>query len=124
MKDAQKVLATLVFIRTTLQDTKKRSKVLYMGVGLCTNIYHQLNEKYAGEHSLHAFCKRQCKIAYKSWPLYSGDESFPVPHKQYSPEGAYWNCVECSMYRGQYGKDRMALLDHLIQHFKQLSENQ
>ncbi len=123
MKDAQKVLATLMFIRTTLQDTKKRSKVLYMGIGLCTNIARQLRKSYP-EYYLEGFCKRQCKIACKSWPLYSGDDSFPVPHKQSKPEDAYWNCLEGSMYRGQYGKDRMALLDHLIAHFEQLSENQ
>ena len=61
-----------------------------------------------------------------SWPLYSGDETFPVPHPKLDPEVAYLS-AEGSIWskRSEYGRNRWSLLEHCISQLQiQLSKTQ
>lgn len=57
---------------------------------------------------------------FKTWPKYSGNPSFPVPSPahpddMWAAEISYRqaNCTR-NMWSGEYGKQRIELLDHLI----------
>ena len=50
-----------------------------------------------------------------SWPLYSGDDTFPVPHPEQDSDIAYL-CAEGTIWDRdtEYGRNRWSLLEHCI----------
>lgn len=122
IEKAQKVLQALVFVRDTLKDTKKRRKVLDMSVGLCANINSTISKIHAAERNLYllyAFFAMESSLAYAVWPKFTGRNAYPVPHKEDDPHLAYeWR----QKYVGQYGADRVELLEHMIAHFEGLAK--
>jgi hypothetical protein len=63
---------------------------------------------------------------FKSWPLYSGNETFPVPHPEQDPEHAYLSTSGSIWDRDtEYGRNRWSLLEHCISQLQiQLSKGQ
>lgn len=120
---AQKVLSVLISMQDTLKDTNTRRKVLDVGDGLCGNFYSaysKVHQESVNEDDVFWFWLDGRDNAYHSWPKYTGSNGFPVPHKKFSNPGkAYWGTN--SKYVGQYGKDRLELLDHLVEHFRKLA---
>lgn len=71
--------------------------------GICWNVSEVLERNCA---------KAVCVLA-KSWPLYSGEQEFPVPSPTgRDPSAAYYE--RTGMWEGPYGDLRMQLLDFLI----------
>ena len=84
--------------------------------GICGNLEYSLRSK--GFH-----CWRiTSKQAFKDWPKFSGNESYPVPFK--SSELAAWAYISFNIWskRSQYGRDRWELVDHLIQWYAKKAE--
>jgi len=50
-----------------------------------------------------------------TWPRFSGDYLFPVPHPYMTPEHAFECCRHRdSFWLGEYGENRLQLLNHSI----------
>ena len=49
-----------------------------------------------------------------TWPKFSGDISYPVPHASLSPEEAYSKTNNLWDKRTRYGQDRRELLEFII----------
>lgn len=76
--------------------------------GLCQNLTDAMPNAY-GE------VMRELDGLFKSWPLFSGCITFPVPSKAHSPDMAYlMNNGDLWDRRTTYGKNRWALLEHCI----------
>lgn len=56
-------------------------------------------------------------ISFKDWPLYSGINSYPVPHKQFDARDAYVMLNKWDK-RTKYGRNRYKLLVWLIEQFE------
>ena len=50
--------------------------------------------------------------AAKTWPEYSGDQFYPVPHPGLLPETAYTAKWEVEKWSGEYGESRRRLCRH------------
>lgn len=52
---------------------------------------------------------------FPTWPLYSGNQTFPVPHPEQEPERAYLD-TDGSIWdkNTEYGRNRWSLLEHCI----------
>lgn len=50
--------------------------------------------------------------AAKTWPEYSGDQFYPVPHPNLLPEVAYTAKWEVEKWSGGYGESRRRLCQH------------
>ena len=63
---------------------------------------------------------------FKTWPLYSGDTTFPVPHPEQDPDRAYLDTDGNIWDRDtEYGRNRWSLLEHCISQLQiQLSKTQ
>lgn len=63
----------------------------------------------------HGEVMTELDILFTSWPKFSGDPMYPVPHPEQSADEAYL-LTKGSMWRkpDEYGQNRWALLDHLI----------
>ena len=55
---------------------------------------------------------------FSRWPKYSGCREFPVPHQYLHPARAYSSTID--LWVGDYGKDRIELLDHMIEDSKNI----
>ena len=51
--------------------------------------------------------------AFMSWPEFTGNIVYPVPHPDYEDEMAGYHAT-ADVWKGEYGEARMRLLDHLI----------
>lgn len=56
------------------------------------------------------------------WEKHSGDNTYPIPHKDRDPERAYADYGNVWDRRRQYGRDRYEALDCLIEHADELKE--
>lgn len=56
-------------------------------------------------------------IDWATWPKFSGSLMYPVPSNGNDPSTAFNNNIFCrkSMWEGEYGQNRMELLDWLIE---------
>lgn len=48
-----------------------------------------------------------------TWPEYSGDQFYPVPHPDLRPETAYTAQWEAEKWSGEYGESRRRLCQHI-----------
>ena len=48
-----------------------------------------------------------------TWPEYSGDQFYPVPHPDLRPEAAYTAQREAEKWSGEYGESRRRLCQHV-----------
>ena len=84
--------------------------------------YSAIFKLYATEQSvypLYALFQLESGLAYAKWPKFTGRNCYPVPHKEDDPHLAYeWR----QKYVGQYGADRVELLEHMIAHFEGLAK--
>lgn len=76
--------------------------------GLCQNVTDLMRNAWGVHFELEAL--------FASWPLHSGDDTFPVPCPDKDPADAYLNHTG-NMWgkRTIYGQNRWSLLDHCIQ---------
>ena len=51
--------------------------------------------------------------AAKTWPEWSGDPRYPVPHPDLLPESAYTAKWEVEKWSGEYGESRRRLCQHV-----------
>lgn len=51
--------------------------------------------------------------AAKTWPEWSGDPRYPVPHPDLLPESAYTAKWEVPKWSGEYGESRRRLCQHV-----------
>ena len=51
--------------------------------------------------------------AMQSWPEFSGDVRYPVPHPDLLPESAYTAKWEVGKWDGEYGESRRRLCQHV-----------
>ena len=51
--------------------------------------------------------------AAKTWPEWSGDPRYPVPHPDLLPEAAYTAKWEVPRWSGEYGESRRRLCQHV-----------
>ena len=51
--------------------------------------------------------------ATKTWPEWSGDPRYPVPHPDLPPESAYTAKWEVEKWSGEYGESRRRLCKHV-----------
>ena len=51
--------------------------------------------------------------AAKTWPEYSGNPRYPVPHPDLLPESAYTAKWEVPKWSGEYGESRRRLCQHV-----------
>lgn len=61
-----------------------------------------------------------------TWPLYSGEDTFPVPHPELAPDVAYLE-AEGNIWdkNTEYGRNRWSLLEHCVSQLQiQLSKTQ
>ena len=52
-------------------------------------------------------------VAAESWPEFSGDHNYPVPHPDLLPESAYTAKWEVPKWSGEYGAARRRLCQHI-----------
>ena len=52
-------------------------------------------------------------VAAESWPEFSGDHNYPVPHPDLLPESAYTAEREVPKWAGEYGAARRRLCQHI-----------
>lgn len=52
------------------------------------------------------------EAAFKTWPEFSGDPTFPVPHATMDADDAFFSIT--NIWEGEYGGARRSLLDHCI----------
>ena len=52
-------------------------------------------------------------VAAESWPEFSGDHNYPVPHPGLLPESAYTTKWEVPKWAGEYGAARRRLCQHI-----------
>ena len=52
-------------------------------------------------------------VAAESWPEFSGDTHYPVPHPDLLPESAYTALLEVEKWSGEYGAARRRLCQHI-----------
>lgn len=105
----QQMLGQLLMVQTNGPATDK--------YGLCAVLEKSMAFAYGNVH-------RELKALFESWPLYSGDPTFPVPKEGVDPdlaylynEGSYWD------KNTEYGRNRWALLEHcIVQLAKQTEE--
>lgn len=90
----------------------RRPKWFDAQYGLCSNIEQLAGRSGFGYRSLKALFG---KDVFNSWPLYSGDNDFPIPATSgCSPTDQYFNQMNQFDRRSPYCKMRYELLDHLI----------
>lgn len=53
--------------------------------------------------------------AAKTWPEYSGNPCYPVPHPDLLPETAYTAKWEVEKWSGEYGESRRRLCQHVAE---------
>ena len=72
--------------------------------GICSNLLlHDGTERWEG----------LVAIAAESWPEFSGDHNYPVPHPDLLPESAYTATWEVPKWTGEYGAARRRLCQHV-----------
>ena len=75
--------------------------------GICTNLAYSCKLLAAGDAGLVA-------AAAKSWPEFSGDAEYPVPHEHVSPESAYTETFDVPKWDNDaYGQARRRLCQHI-----------
>ena len=94
-----------VFVLSALRGI--RSGVYPLGEGLCSTVLAVCRKVHGMSLSLD-------DRYFASWPEFSGDFYFPVPHIRKSPLVAFSTCKHWSK-RYAYGQARWRLLDHLIE---------
>lgn len=76
------------------------------GSGLCLNLYGYLSSR-----RVHINDPAFVRAAAESWPEYSGDTQFPVPHPSLSARYAYIRTRD--MWAGEYGDTRRRFCAHV-----------
>ena len=77
------------------------------GVGVCGNLMRIPGSPLTDEEELVA-------RAAQSWPEFSGDARFPVPHEHVSPESAYTATYDTPKWGDDaYGQARRRLCQHI-----------
>lgn len=87
----------------------------YRAVGLCFALQSLCGRQWHTDH-LHSL--------FETWPEWSGDLWYPVPSNQPNvhPSALFYR-EQGNMWKGEYGKARMRLLEHCISELeKQLKE--
>ena len=75
--------------------------------GICANLAYDFKLLAAGYDGLVA-------VAAKSWPEFSGDAEYPVPHEHVSPESAYTAKYDIPKWGDDaYGQARRRLCQHV-----------
>jgi hypothetical protein len=92
---------------------------MYSSNGICDQLTKTLPFPYG-------IILRVLEPCFYSWPLYSGDQTFPVPHPTKSPENAYLDTKGNLWDKNtEYGRNRWSLLEHCISQLQiQLSKTQ
>ena len=80
--------------------------------GICTNVFYMLRDIGPEAMASVSACDDILEAIALTWPLYSGDASFPVPHETLKPVDAYLD--HPNKWTGQYGNSRKAFLDFAI----------
>lgn len=85
----------------------------YSDVGICNNINNTRDiDLYTNIDDIYDLLYE----AFAVWPKFSGDLDYPVPHKYSGSAGYYRNTNKWDITT-QYGKDRMELLEFMIDYF-------
>ena len=72
--------------------------------GICSNLFlHDVTTRWEG----------LVAVAAESWPEFSGDHNYPVPHPDLLPESAYTAKWEVPKWTGEYGAARRRLCQHI-----------
>ena len=85
--------------------------------GLCYNIRHWPSR--VGDYYIDMTWLKDYELIMKSWPKYSGDESYPVPHPELDPTTAYMTSTT-SLWTGEYGENRREYARYLAAEFKKV----
>ena len=86
-------------------------------VGICSNLGMELQVPYLGAEKL-------VTSAAKSWPEFSGDVHYPVPHEHVSPESAYGAGFDVPKWGDDaYGQARRRLCQHIADWVRANSED-
>ncbi len=111
MNNTQQVDAFLLacFLDLRVMVDKKQHG-LYDYVGICTHVDELWGTKPTSHLGYLHVARMNQLIPY--WPEYSGDESFPVPHSDYTPAEGYYYIDD--KWTGEYGAARIRLLEFLI----------
>ena len=76
-------------------------------VGICSNLGRELQVPHLGAEKL-------VTSAAKSWPEFSGNMHYPVPHEHVSPESAYTAKYDIPKWDDDaYGQARRRLCQHV-----------
>ena len=72
--------------------------------GICFNLSrHDVTTRWEG----------LVAVAAESWPEFSGDKFYPVPHPYLLPETAYTAKLDVPKWTGEYGAARRRLCQHI-----------
>ena len=72
--------------------------------GICSNLFlRDVTTRWEG----------LVAVAAESWPEFSGDKYYPVPHPDLLPESAYTAILEVPKWTGEYGAARRRLCQHI-----------
>ncbi len=94
--------AYLIDMMVSLRDNGPEDETL----GIC---WHVLGE---GDTENSKVIRKWLEKQFNEWPKFSGNVKYPVPHCKLAPQMAYNHTYD--VYKGEYGNDRMELLDFLI----------
>lgn len=100
-----------------LVDAIKTNYKASCGLGNSTT-WEWGSEEYKDWVVLRTASERILNKLFKSWPMYSGSSSFPVPGKKgESPSWAFDKADD--LWAGSYGKKRKQLLNYMIKTLKE-----
>lgn len=87
------------------------------GLGICVNLALVPEISTSGMSDWEALVMPDWEAlvaeAAKTWPEFSGDLCFPVPHPDLLPESAYTAKWEVEKWSGEYGESRRRLCQHV-----------
>ena len=84
-------------------------------LGICPHVVNYLNDS----HYYHISCIGVVDFLgqyFESWPKFSGNPDYPVPHPSLPPREAFARCTEGKFNKDtEYGRNRRELLAFLIE---------
>lgn len=92
--------------------------------GICGNVADKLYSAGVPQ-DVHNEVDDMLRAAFETWPMFSGDTSYPVPGDNgHTPATAYnyYAGVEEDLWQGEYGAWRKDLLRHCIEYFLEYAD--